>query len=77
MLGLQAGDVYVNYNGQTITSTAQLIRLTSESIGEAIPLEVLRADKKLTFTAKPGKLGTRIENRPLPPATGTEPAKEE
>ncbi len=77
VLGLQAGDVYVNYNGQTITSTAQLIRLTSESIGEAIPLEVLRADKKLTFTAKPGKLGTRIENRPLPPATGTEPAKEE
>ena len=74
-LGLQAEDVYVSYNGEAITSMNQFIRLTSESKGEVIALEVLRAGKRLTFTAKPGKFGTRIENRPLPPATESAPAK--
>jgi len=74
-LGLQVGDCYVSYNGQAITSTLQLIGLTGESKGEAILLEVLRDGQKMTFTAKPGKLGTHIENRPLAPATGAGTAK--
>lgn len=74
-LGLQVGDEYVSYNGQTISSTSQIVRLTGESKGESVPLEVLRGGKKHVFAAKPGKLGTRIENRPLPPTTEAEPAK--
>lgn len=74
-LGLQAGDVYVSYDGQVITSAEQIVRLTGESRGEEIPLEVLREGKKLTFIAKPGKLSARVENRPLPPANGAAPAK--
>lgn len=75
-LGLQTGDVYLNYDGRAITSKEQLIQLAGESKREAIPLEVLRDGKKLNFSAKPGKLGIRIENRPLPPAaTDPSPAK--
>jgi S1-C subfamily serine protease len=74
-LGLQAGDIYLSYNGQPITSVEHLIRLVGEAKGEVIPLEVLRDGKKLTFTAKLGKLGTAIENRPLPPTTGATSTK--
>jgi len=69
-VGLQAGDVYLSYQGQAITSADQLIKLTSEEKGETIPLEVRRGEAVLKFTLKPGKLGTRIENRPLPSAEG-------
>jgi len=64
LLGLKPGDVYVSYNEQAITSKEQLIQLTGEAHGESIPVEVLRVGKKMTFTVKPGKLGTVIENRP-------------
>ena len=63
-LGLQAGDVYLRYNNEVITSMQQIILLTSEAKGEAIPLEVLREGRTLTFSVKPGKLGAMIENRP-------------
>lgn len=74
-LGLRAGDVYVSYNGQSFNDANQFVRLVGEAKGDAVPLEVLRDGKKLTFTVKPGKLLTRIENRTLPPAAGSGPAK--
>jgi tetratricopeptide (TPR) repeat protein len=74
-LGLRTGDLFVSYDGQAITSMEQLIHLTDESKGEAIPLEVLRDGKRLTFSAKPGKLAAIIENRPVLPAAGAEAAK--
>ena len=62
-LGIQAGDIYLSYNGQIITSVDQFIRLTEEAKGEAVPIEVLRDAKKLNLIVQPGKLGTVIQNR--------------
>lgn len=67
-LGLRVGDIFVRYNEQPITSTAQLIRLTGESTGDAIPVEMRRGEQTLKLTAKAGRFGIAIENRPLAPA---------
>jgi hypothetical protein len=53
----------------------QALSLIGEAKGEAIPVDILRNGKKLKLTAKPGKFGTSIENRPLPPAAGVAPTK--
>ena len=45
----------------------QALSLIGEAKGEAIPVDILRNGKKLNLTAKPGKFGTSIENRPPPP----------
>jgi len=61
-LGIQPGDVILRYHGQAITSVAQFIQLTGEVKDEAIPLEIQRGKEILKLTAKPGKLGVKIQN---------------
>ena len=63
-LGIRVGDVVRRYNGQEITKLTDLIKLTGESKGEAIPLEIQRGTETLKFTAKPGRLGLALEDRP-------------
>ena len=67
-LGIRVGDIVRRYNGQAITKTADLVKLTGEVKGGAIPLEIQRGDETLQLTAKPGRLGLMLENRPRPPA---------
>ena len=66
-LGIQSGDVILRYQGQAITSMAQFIQFTGEVKDEAIPLEIQRGKEILKLTAKPGKLGVKIQNV-MPPA---------
>jgi tetratricopeptide (TPR) repeat protein len=68
VLGIRVGDVVRRYNGQEITKVADLVKLTGESKGDAIPLEIQRGDETLKFTAKPGRLGLALEDRPKPTA---------
>ena len=66
-LGIKPGDVILRYHGQAITTMDQLIQLTGEVKDEAIPLEIQRGKEILKLTAKPGKLGVKIQNV-MPPA---------
>jgi hypothetical protein len=54
------------YNDQAITKIADLV--TDEVKGDAIPLEIQRGDETLKLTAKPGRLGLMLEDRPKPRA---------
>ena len=63
-LGIRAGDIVRRYNGEAITKKAQIVKLTGESKGEAIPLEIQRGTETLKLTAKPGRLGLVVENKP-------------
>jgi tetratricopeptide (TPR) repeat protein len=67
-LGIRVGDVVRRYHGQEITKTADLQKLTGEVKGDAIPLEIQRGDETLKLTAKPGRLGLALEDRPKPRA---------
>ena len=67
-LGIRVGDVVRRYNGEAITKFADLVKLVGEVKGEAIPLEIQRGDETLGLTAKPGRLGLGLEDRPKPPA---------
>jgi hypothetical protein len=62
-VGLQVGDVLLRYNGQQITSTEQMIKLTGETPGDSIPIEARRGSNTLKFVVKQGRLGAQIENR--------------
>jgi len=55
------------YAGQEITKMADLVKLTGEAKGDAIPLEI-HGDDTLKLTAKPGRSGLMLENRPKPSA---------
>ncbi len=46
---------------------ADLVKLTGEAKGDAIPLEI-HGDDTLKLTAKPGRSGLMLENRPKPSA---------
>lgn len=63
-LGVKVGDVIHRYNGDAITNVEQLVTLTGETKAEAIPLEIQRGSETLKLTAKPGRLGLRLENKP-------------
>jgi S1-C subfamily serine protease len=60
-LGLQAGDVISRYAGEKITGNARLVELTSLTKTPAVPLTILRAGQAINLTARPGKLGVRLE----------------
>ena len=70
-LGIKEGDVIRRYHGEEISSFDQLIKLVGETQDESIPLEIQRGDLTLKPTAKPGKLGLRLENKPRAPAKGS------
>ena len=55
----------LRYAGEEIFNRAHLIRLTDETKGDGIDLEVKRGNEVVHFKAKEGKLGIVIENLPL------------
>ena len=69
-LGIRAGDVILSYDGRGMETFAQLIQATRESSvrGDAapIPVEVERNGQRMTFQAKPGRLGIQVQSRLLP-----------
>jgi S1-C subfamily serine protease len=67
-LGIRVGDVVRRYHGQEITKLDELVKLTGEVKGDAIPLEIQRGEETLKLTAKPGRLGLALEDRPKPRA---------
>ena len=58
------------YNGQEITKSAALVKLTGETKGDAIPLELQRGEEILKLAAKPGRLGLVLEDSAKPLAKG-------
>ena len=50
--------------GEAITKVEQFIQLIGETKGEAIPVEIQRGSGTLKLTAKPGRLGLALENKP-------------
>ena len=62
-LGIKEGDMIRRYNGEEIVTFEQIVKMTGEIKAESIPLEIQRGDEVLKLTAKPGKLGLRLENR--------------
>ena len=63
-LGILAGDIIRRYNGEVITQAGQVVKLTGETREGAIPLEIQRGGETLRLTAKPGRLGLRLEDKP-------------
>ena len=63
-LGILAGDIIRRYNGEVITQVEQVVKLTGETREGAIPLEIQRGGETLRLTAKPGRLGLRLEDKP-------------
>ncbi|MEP6668605.1 MAG: tetratricopeptide repeat protein [Chthoniobacter sp.] len=66
-LGIQVGDIVRRYNGHAISKGAEFVKLVDEGNGDAIPLEIQRGDDTVKLTAKPGRLGLMLEDRPKPP----------
>ena len=62
-LGIRAGDIVRRYNGEAIIKGEQLVKLTGETKGEAIPVEIQRGSETLKLIAKPGRLGLMLENK--------------
>ncbi len=65
-LGIRVGDILKRYNGEEITKVIQVVQLTGESRddGVGISLEIQRGTETLKLTAKPGRLGLLLENKP-------------
>jgi regulator of sigma E protease len=71
--GLQPGDVIAEVNGQAVNRENPLPDLIGAHGGQEVVLRVLRAGEALTIHATPrgdpGRLGVRLEQRPVgPPA---------
>lgn len=81
-VGIKAGDVIVKYNNVTVSSVDEFIELTDmsnmwESLSsgnnadsnntEEKAIIINRKGKTKEFKVKPGKIGVRIGNAPLPP----------
>ena len=69
-MGLRAGDIITHYAGEPIEYSAQLIaavdRESSQPRDRSIPVRVLRGKEEMALTARPGKLGVRIDTRLFP-----------
>ena len=63
-LDIRVDDLVRRYNGEAITKVSQIVKLTSESKGGAIPVEIQRGTEILKLTAKPGPLGLIVKNKP-------------
>ncbi|MCC6572388.1 MAG: PDZ domain-containing protein [Planctomycetes bacterium] len=62
-VGLQAGDIVVQYNGAKVTCSADLQRLISEAADqERVEFTVERSGSNLNFTGKSGLLGINGED---------------
>lgn len=58
--GLLAGDVIVSFDGARITTIADLHRaLPGGTVGEDLPLEVLRGSRRLTLAVRPSELAAQ------------------
>jgi len=64
-LGIQAGDIFIQYDGKPIIDVTSFIaRRTAEPAdGPAKELKILRDKKELTFMVKPGKIGVELRDR--------------
>lgn len=57
--GLEAGDVILNFDGQDVQDTRELVQIVGNSpVGKEVPLEVLRAGEMRDFTVTLGRRET-------------------
>lgn len=63
-LGVQVGDIIRRYNDIEIVKVIQIVELVGASQGDAIPMEIQRGAEILKLTAKAGKMGLLMDNRP-------------
>jgi serine protease Do len=72
--GMLSGDVILSFNGNAVPDTRELVQMVGNSgVGQAVPLEVLRAGDTITLTVT---LGRREEAEGVVPASA-EPAAPE
>ncbi len=65
--GMEAGDVILNFDGQDVSDTRELVRMVGNApVGQEVPVTVLRNGKNETLTIK---LGRREEAETVMPAS--------
>jgi len=64
-LGIQAGDILTEYDGQAVFNTALFIfnRNQEPADGPAKALKISRNGEELILMVKPGKIGAELEDR--------------
>lgn len=74
-IGLQAGDVIISFNSQSVRDPAELRLAVSQTpVGREVPIGVMRDGKPLTFTFKVAEMTpevlSRLDTPPEEPSTG-------